>query len=653
MKIDALIIENFLTIGRAQLSLADKGLVLIQGINREDSSASSNGSGKSSIADALCWALYGETAREESGDEVVNNTAKKDCMVQVRLLDGEISYTITRHRKHKIHKNATFVTAQDAAGHVTEMHKGTEKETQLVIDEIMGCNHEVFVASIYAGQEAMPDLPKMTDKQLKSLIEQAAGIERLEKAYEIAKREMQTAILAQGEAAASLSQIDSKIIAQRSNYLTVKASADAFEAARPEKVQAARTALETTRQSLIAAEARVTPPATVAQLRDAREKLATAVQSANTLAEAARQAQGRESTAKAEVSRLRQLLDGHIKEAERLSIETPTTPNPEWLAKPCGSCGKPHTLEEFAEWRVHAEETRVLDLAQRRTKVTEYTEALRVATVAAEQATAATQEAISKLPDTTASMQRINQIDAKLNEFAELDRNIATLKASIQAGEKAVTDLEAAVNPHNGNLAAIGDGIRALAADRTKAVEAVAAAEVELELRREVAEVFGPAGVRAHILDTVTPFLNERTSEYLAGLSDGNISAVWSTLASTAKGELREKFNIEVDNALGAGRFKGLSGGEKRKVRLGTVLALQDLVGTRATKPIDLWIGDEIDDAMDPAGLERLMTILEKKARERGTVLIISHNELTDWCDQSVTVTKEGGYSKVEGVLCA
>jgi DNA repair exonuclease SbcCD ATPase subunit len=175
----------------------------------------------------------------------------------------------------------------------------------------------------------------------------------------------------------------------------------------------------------------------------------------------------------------------------------------------------------------------------------------------------------------------------------------------------------------------------------------------EQEVAQAVTKVFSPAGVRAHILDTVTPFLNDRTAEYLSTLSDGNISAVWSTLSKTAKGELREKFVIEVENGKGAKSFRGLSGGEKRKVRLATMMALQDLVASRATKPLNLWIGDEVDDALDSAGLERLMSILERKAREKGTVLVISHNELRDWIDEVTVVRKSGGYSKVEGSLVA
>ena len=85
MDIKSLSIRNCLTIGHAELELDSRGLLLVQGENRDDTSAKSNGAGKSSILDALCWCLFGETARGVSGDDIVNTTAKKDCSVIVML----------------------------------------------------------------------------------------------------------------------------------------------------------------------------------------------------------------------------------------------------------------------------------------------------------------------------------------------------------------------------------------------------------------------------------------------------------------------------------------------------------------------------------------------------------------------------------------
>lgn len=56
------------------------------------------------------------------------------------------------------------------------------------MNAIVGCSADVFTSAVYAGQERMPDLPSMTDKTLKMLIEEAAGIEVLEAAHAIARK---------------------------------------------------------------------------------------------------------------------------------------------------------------------------------------------------------------------------------------------------------------------------------------------------------------------------------------------------------------------------------------------------------------------------------------------------------------------------------
>jgi DNA repair exonuclease SbcCD ATPase subunit len=186
--------------------------------------------------------------------------------------------------------------------------------------------------------------------------------------------------------------------------------------------------------------------------------------------------------------------------------------------------------------------------------------------------------------------------------------------------------------------------------DRVAAVDTAKQAALEAQEQeayaQAVVDVFAPSGVRAHRLDEATPYLNERTAHYLGSLADGAIEAYWTTLTEKKKGDLREKFSVTVESE-NAPSFGNLSGGEKRKVRLACALALQDLVATRASKSIQLWIGDEIDDALDPAGLERLMGVLEEKARDRGTVLVISHNDIKDFARKTFTVRKTGGRATV------
>lgn len=649
MKFQKLTIRNFLTIGEAEpIGLEDKGLVLIQGVNEDDSSATSNGVGKSSIPDALCWVIYGVTARGETGDAVVNNVVKKDTRVEVVIQDGSSGYRITRYRKDKEHKNQLFVEGwSDASPGVTvDMSKGTEKETQEVVNAIMGCSVEVFMAAIYAGQEEMPDLPRMTDKHLKLLIEEAAGVERLEEAYALARKDLDAAKQEVGRLTFEQEGIKRQLGGILTRIAAAKFEFDEFEAGRMVRRDAHVSAADASYKSMcaVAGDIRsVDEAALVAELADIDAKVARQEQvrlKHKSLTGCVATAQMAEARAQLNVKQ----VISQIKSLKSLYDNAE-----EEQKKPCPTCG--HTVEgghRVEEYRAHIRQK----IAENVAELNALKSTLEKAREEVAQRQKEADDFEATIPNFGELAPRRRELESELRKVNDLKNLLRTTKRDYDMHKEHSESVMVVANPNQKVL-------DMLAADEKAALESIAAIEAKLVASEEevavaesVVKVFGPAGVRAHILDTVTPFLNERTSEYLSALSDGNITAVWSTLAENSKGELREKFNIDVEHAKGGKSFKLLSGGEKRKVRVSTMLALQDLVASRATKPIDLWIGDEIDDALDGAGLERLMGVLENKARERGTVLIVSHNELRDWVDNVATVTKRGGMSVIEGALC-
>ncbi|MPS48480.1 AAA family ATPase [Methylobacillus sp.] len=651
MDIIQLDIENFLAVGqRVSLGLTNQGLVLIEGVNNYDSSAKSNGAGKSSIADALCWTIYGETAREESGDTIVNNIVGKNTHCRVILRDGETTYEISRYRKHKEHKNQVLIHVwNDATGSTkTELSKGTEKESQALITEIVGCTLEVFAASIYAGQEHMPDIPRMTDKTLKVLVEQAAGIERLEKAYELANKDVTNCNTELKTLETQHQAHNNNMVAAQARRGSAAANYDSFEAARPGKIesykQTARAEAELAKQTLAEINTYDVPMLT-GRLEEIKKDLALSEQRQQTAVQRQREAQTHLLTvvnkAESDLSTLLANIKSHQVTIANAEVE---------ISKPCKTCGKPHDPSEIDQFKATHQDA-INELLNQQAGLEEAVRSAKKRQVelakVANEAQAAYQSAIP-----SALIEETQIIQGKLAKFKSLEAELTNKKARIASLIEQAKAAQTEANPHasalqmiDQQLKEIDEGIASVFAQRQ-------AKERELSVLMGIARVFSPAGVRAHILDTVTPFLNDRTAEYLSVLTDGNTSAVWTTVTLTAKGELREKFNIEVTNDKGAKTFKGLSGGEKRKVRLATMLALQDLVASRASKPIRLWIGDEIDDAMDAAGIERLMSLLELKARERGTVMVISHNEMRDYIDDVLTVTRgTDGISTIEGAL--
>lgn len=649
MKVLSLDIQNFAAVGHITVALDDKGLVLIQGTNADDTSQDSNGSGKSTVPDALCWCIYGETAKGQSGDKLVNRTAKKDTAVSVKVVDEETDdvYRISRHRKHKVHKNMLRLEIEQGSGW-KDLTAGTDKLTQVLVDRVMGCTLEVFAAAIYAGQEAMPDLPGMTDKQLKVLIEESAGIAQLQEASEISNRIVKERKAVVQEIAAKKDRQQSNIELLGSNRLTLQTQQGQWEVDQQAKIDAAEVELKANQAAFD---------------NDLGDRI---VKKKDELTEKSKAITAKIAGSDAERTQERALVDEQTKasyhhrgltdaldQAHRnvKSCQHRLDHVGEDVGQPCSQCG--HILEA-GEVDLEASKTiatQQLDAAKQ--LVADAEKAVSESANSVDTATKALSVHRDSMTDVSALTSELTSLGDNKQKLDQALTNWNRQKTGVEASEGRLEALKKQVNPKIAEIEALDKQVEDIEKVIEDLEEKRVAAAKELFVAEEAFRVFSPAGVRAHILDTVTPHLNARTSHYLSTLTDGNISAIWSTVSTTAKGELREKFVIDVESKTGGETFKDLSGGEKRKVRLACAMALQDLVASRANKPIKLFIADEIDTALDPAGLERLMSILDDKSRDKGTVLVVSHSDLRDFIRNSVMVTKRGGKATIEtnGVL--
>lgn len=648
MNIEKLHLENFMAVGEATLHLSNKGLLLVQGENEDDTSQDSNGAGKSSIVDALCWGIYGRTARGEDGDLVVNETAGNNTLVEVTLTEGNECYKIVRYRKHKVGKNTLLVKKLDAKtmAETADLSKGTNKETQVLVDSIIGSSYDVFRSSVYAGQEDQIDLPAMTDKFLKSVVEEAAGIDLLQKASVIANDRHRSAKNKVSDLSFTIDNVKNDIEQGKLSLKSANEKLDAHEVERAQKLDNFDGTLKAQQERLVKA---------VGELKavDIQSKL----DSLNQITEAI----GRTDAEREKHGELTQTVTKTASEdAIALSKVTATADQIRKLqadlanassqvGKPCSSCGK---LTEAKD--VSAIEQSIKDkIGEGMLQVAEDKKQLLEVRERAEKARVELSTHKASMTDISKATQAQSALKDEIHAYETQKAALVSDKDKLEQSKNRREELANAPNPHQSLVTKCFDQVQkseALLAEKESEMEKATAAE---EIARYAAEVYSPVGVRAHILDTVTPFLNQRTAHYLSTLSDGNLSAVWNTLSRTAKGELRERFKIEVSSLKGGKSFKSLSGGEKRKVRLATNLALQDLVSSRAAKPLSIYVGDEIDHALDKSGLERLMQLLEQRAKSQGTVLVISHNELSDWIREQIIVRKKNGISTIDAGVAA
>lgn len=637
MKFLELKIENFMVIAEATVELDNRGLVLIQGTNSADSSASSNGAGKSTLMNALMWCLYGETATGYKGDDVLSSTQPKNCRVSVFIEDEGVIYAIIRHRNHKEFKNRLIVRNE-----VGDLTKGKDSLTQEFVENLIGASKEVFMASIYASQEAMPDLPGMTDKNLKAIVEEAAGVDRLTKAYEIA-RERSNAMTTKVENTkvkmdASLSLIETA----EQEISSAEESAKEWESNKEKRLNIAREILVATEVELTEVEMELASLPEVikrfetsiatekAKLSSKEEHDKKIEQVKSIIADSAARMNSASSDKDKAVARAKSAKE----KAEGVSTK---------LGSPCPTCGKAYCEDDLSTVRESfmSSAREQMEEAKSCLKLhAEQSERYEKAKLLLDKLQAAT-------PDVSAIIERIASFTKDLEKTKARGREISVIESNFKKAKVDVDNISAEENPFLGTIKRHKESL-SLNKDKYKTLKTeLNNYQEQAVLLEKARQVYSSSGVRSHILASVTPFLNSRTAEYLNTLSDGNITADWSTMEATKKGEMRDKFNIAVEKAGFSKDFRGLSGGEKRKVRIACSLALQDLVASRASKNIQLFIGDEIDDALDVAGLERLMGILEIKARERGTVMIISHKEMKSWFRETITLDVKDGRSYV------
>ena len=637
MKFLTLEVENFMALANAKVELDQRGLVLIQGVNAGDSSAASNGAGKSTLMNSLMWCIYGETSHGVKGDDVLSTGHEKNCRVKVTIEDEGKRYAIIRHRKHKEFKNRLIVRGEDG-----DMTKGKDSLTQEFVERLIGASKEVFMASIYASQEAMPDLPGMSDKNLKTIVEEAAGVDRLTKAYAIA-RERANAAAARMETTKTKMDACLSLVQSAQNELeSAKTSSEAWERDRSERLDVARADLVGAEVTLteVEMELRSLPE----QIRDTenaigkeREKLASKEEHDAKLVKV----RGAITDIRASIRITENIQKEAMQRARAFKVKAEEVNTK--VGEPCPTCGKAYCVEDLSTVKESFVEQARSEISQAQasaTSVAKYQEHL-------EKALKIESSLVASTPDVSAIISRIEQLTNELGTLRHREKEVVAVEALVARARSEVDRITKETNPF---LAVIKRHEESLAANKSN----YGVLKTELKNIQEQAllldkarQVYSPAGVRSHILTSVTPFLNAQTAEYLNTLSDGNIVAEWSTMESTKKGEWRDKFNISVRKIGASKTFQTLSGGEKRKVRIACSLALQDLVASRASKNIELFIGDEIDDALDTAGLERLMGILEAKARERGTVMIISHKEMKSWFRETITVEVKEGRSYV------
>jgi len=194
IKIKDLTVKNFMSVGnQTQAVDFDKGtLTLVLGENLDmggDDSGARNGTGKTTIINALSYALYGQALTNIKKDNLINKINNKNMLVTLSFEKDSVTYRIERGRKPNVLK--FYVNDEEQESDESEDNsQGDMRETQKDLDDLLGMSHEMFKHLVALNTYSEPFLSMKSNDQ-RVIIEQLLGItllsEKAEKLRELIK----------------------------------------------------------------------------------------------------------------------------------------------------------------------------------------------------------------------------------------------------------------------------------------------------------------------------------------------------------------------------------------------------------------------------------------------------------------------------------
>lgn len=641
MNIVSLSARNFMSFRELDYTFPPNGLVFVGGDITDGQMSISNGAGKSAFFEALAWCLYGKTIRAtKSVDDIVNSSIKSDCKVAVEFERGGVLYSVIRYRNDKKFKNTLqFVSGQN------DLSAGTIGETQKLIEFTLGISWDVFSAVVIFGEKAQRFV-EATDAEKKKVFDEILQFSQYQVALEHVKERLSnltmTKAIAEGQlnlanamltsACGNVESAKRKISELKQEYervqedISIKKAELAEKEGRLEKLRSRLSASQQEKDGLDVAFVEIQG---VIQESD-RKRNAVKMSYAT--------ACGEKNQAVSFIKSAKAKLNHKLDDVLNLSTDAA-----------CPTCGQMVTKNSVVGISQHY----ILEIEEMTKQQAEIEAQI-------EKDTAFYEEQMKPLNDTQSEALRVRaDIDSKLtavkNTIRMLEPEISALSHSVAVSSATLNQNEGAIKAQ---LKFAEHQLEEFSETRRAAEIDVATKNFELSTLIESGrylefwkEGFGNRGIKSFMLDEVIPALNNQLDFFVSTLMGDEFTVAFDTESMLKGGELRDKLDIRISRlAAGPVDYSLLSAGEKRRVDVSILLALQALVFERQATACSLMVLDEVFDSLDKVGIERVVSLL-RDIGEKKSVYVISHlNDLQSYFENFLIIKKEGGVSQIAGM---
>ena len=603
-------VHNFGSYGHAELELQNRGFCLVSGQNNYvKDNALSNGSGKSFLWSAICYALTGETINGIKTNLKNINTEEQDCFVQLDFLYNKDLFSLVRYitpkSDLKIFKNDVDLSGKGI--------RESEKKLQELIPEL---NKDLIASTIIIGQGMPNKFSSFSPSGRKELLEKLTKsdfmIEDLKERIRNRSMELSTKVR----------EFEDSLLANRTQLNGYLASL--------ENIRQAITQRQRPDFDVLIAEKQK-------QISILQQELTTAEQTISLLEQKIEQINQQliaisDEKAKVSGEELSAYTASYTKlVGEKTSVELDIANLEKEITKlkaivdTCPTCGqhlpnvhKPDTSAQeslLAERKVLKQQT-LDNIARCENQHKEYVA----------QINAAFNDEISTL--------NVSLTSAR-NELASHKASMGQVKSAI---DKENTDYNKLVydkqnwDNFTANQQAEIARLEQEIARLTNLVAITSLSKDDLDQRINIVKKMDSLirrDFRGYLLTNIINYIDNKAKDYC--------SIVFGTR------ELSLALNGNALDITYCGKaFDGLSGGEKQRVDLILQLAIRDLLTSYLGLNANILVLDEVTDFLDKKSCQAVMQLLEKELNTVESVFIISHHaeELELPVDSEVKVVK-------------
>lgn len=611
--------DNFMIYKELDAPLDDQGVVLIDGINSDAPGVwRANAVGKSTMIEAIKYALFKKTSRELPETALANEESGKDSFrVQLHLETSAHSIVIDRYRNYE--KLGSGVTVYVDEEPYSSAGRTKDDSTQAKIEELTGITPRLFDAAVLFGQNVTSLFAAGTDKDRKEILSEVFPVDIYVEAEGLVDKDLE-------KAKADVAEARKEIVLK--TYAKSKLEADIAQV------------------DYLIKQDDTTKAEKIKQLSGEKAKvngdLAKALTDLQLL-------QGKEIPppvypSTAEPDSLVQLRKNKqeaqwAKNEATLQIGFLNKQKAEWanLIKE-GHC--PTCREKITKGKFDAAMAPVLD------DIAKLSASFR----AMEDKLAALTVELSKAELDWAESQRQALVEFnKLNaEYSQWKQDIGQLTITIDTLTASSKDVSARLEELKTGKSAFEEmqktnraNLKVLIAELKAANSLIKENDECVPYLEALKVLFGKQGLRTYVFDYYIKDIVKEANLALETLTDGIIQVSVPLQQGTTG---KESFAFTVSNSQGSAHLKGQSGAERRAIDLACLVALFRLLNR-----INILSIDEALDVLDDINAPRVFNLFVEAAEEKGvTVFCITHRQdIKPLCSNVWTVVKSGKSARI------